>query len=133
MFKIKGTLKLKQAEQQVSDKFKKREFVLTESSSQYPQMLLFQLTQERCNLIENINEGDEIEVSFNLRGREWTNQQNEVKYFNSLEAWKIDTLKSSNNPSTASSSTINESGNSSATSAPVSTTIAEAESDDLPF
>ena len=62
MFQITGTLKSKQAEQQVSDKFRKREFVITENSSQYPQMLSFQLTQDRCSLIENVNVGDEIKA-----------------------------------------------------------------------
>ena len=90
MFNITGVLKVKSAEQQVSEKFKKREFVITENSSQYPQHLSFQLTQDRCSLIESYNLGDEIKVFFNLRGREWTSPQNEMKYFNSLEAWKIE-------------------------------------------
>ena len=90
MFQITGTLKAKFQESQVSDKFRKREFVITENSSQYPQILSFQLTQDRCSLIDNVNLGDEIKVHFNLRGREWTNAQGEVKYFNSLEAWKIE-------------------------------------------
>ena len=84
MFQITGTLKAKFQESQVSDKFRKREFVITENSSQYPQILSFQLTQDRCSLIDNVNLGDEIKVHFNLRGREWTNAQGEVKYFNSF-------------------------------------------------
>jgi Domain of unknown function (DUF3127) len=90
MFNITGTIKMKGSEQQVSDKFKKREFVITENSSQYPQHLSFQLTQDRCSLIEPFQEGAEIKVFFNLRGREWVSPQNETKYFNSLEAWKIE-------------------------------------------
>jgi len=87
---ITGTLKVKKQEQAVSDRFKKREFILTDSSSQYPQHISFQLTQDRCPLLDNVQEGEIITVHFNLRGREWTSPQGEVKYFNTLEAWKID-------------------------------------------
>lgn len=87
---ITGILKVKGEAQQVSEKFKKREFVLTDNSSQYPQHVSFQLTQDKCNLIDQYNVGDEIKVHFNLRGREWTSPKNEVKYFNTLEAWRIE-------------------------------------------
>jgi len=87
---VKGKLKLKGSEQVINDRFRKREFVLTDDSSQYPQYISFQLTQDKCTLIDNVNPGDEITVSFNLRGREWKSPQGEIKYFNSLEAWKID-------------------------------------------
>jgi len=97
MFNITGILKVKQAEQQISDKFKKREFVITENSSQYPQFLSFQLTQDRCGLIENYNVGDEIKVFFNLRGREWQSPQGDIRYFNSLEAWKVEGISANNN------------------------------------
>jgi hypothetical protein len=90
MFNITGTLKVKTATQQVSDKFKKREFVIVENSSPYPQFISFQLTQDKCSLIDNIMEGNDIKVYFNLRGREWQSPQGETKYFNSLEAWKIE-------------------------------------------
>src|SRR5687768_15161477 len=90
MFNITGVLKVKNAEQQVSEKFKKREFVITENSSQYPQHISFQLTQDKCSLLDSYKVGDTMKVFFNLRGREWTNPQGEVKYFNSLEAWKIE-------------------------------------------
>jgi hypothetical protein len=63
---------------------------LTENTSQYPQDILFQAVQDRCALLDGMNAGEQIEVSFNLRGREWTSPQGEVKYFNSLDAWRID-------------------------------------------
>jgi hypothetical protein len=87
---ITGILKLKTEAQQVSDKFRKREFVLTDNSSQYPQHISFQLTQDKCSLLDQYNVGDEIKVHFNLRGREWTSPKGEVKYFNTLEAWRIE-------------------------------------------
>ena len=106
---ITGTLKMKNAEQKVSEKFRKREFVITDNSSQYPQHLLFQLTQDRCNLIDSYNVGDEIKVHFNLRGREWTNPQGEVKVFNSLEAWRLEGVsKGSSNTQDAPAVTSDE-------------------------
>src|SRR5437868_6367023 len=87
---LTGTLKLKRDEQAVSEKFKKREFVITDNSSQYPQIISFQATQDRCAILDPIQVGDVVTVHFNIRGREWTSPQGEIKYFNTLEAWKID-------------------------------------------
>ena len=78
---VKGRIKVKMSEQKVSEKFKKRDFVLTDESSQYPQHLLFQLTQDKTSLIDQYNEGDEITVHFNLRGREWAAPTGEIKFF----------------------------------------------------
>lgn len=90
-YKLKGKLIVKGAEQQISEKFKKREFVVQDDSSQYPQVISFQLVQDKCSLLDAYNEGDEISVSFNLRGREWVSPKDGVtKYFNSLEAWRIE-------------------------------------------
>jgi hypothetical protein len=75
--------------QQITDSFSKREFVL-EDSSEYPQTVLFQATQDRCSLMDGFKVGDELTVNFNLRGRKWTNKEGEDKYFNSLDAWKIE-------------------------------------------
>src|SRR4051812_14815180 len=99
---LTGTLKVKNNEQQVSDKFKKREFVITDNSSQYPQFIQFQLTQDRCALLDSYKEGDEIKVFFNIRGREWKNPQNEIKYFNSLEAWRLEAGSKSQSSSASS-------------------------------
>jgi hypothetical protein len=77
--------------QVVSEKFSKREFVV-ETPSQYPQQILFQLTQDKCSLLDGLQVGQEIDVHLNLRGKSWTNPKGETKYFNTLEAWKIDVL-----------------------------------------
>lgn len=89
-FQLTGKLKKIDPIVKVSDKFSKREFVLTDDSSQYPQDILFQSVQDKCTLLDSYNVGDVVQVSFNLRGREWTSPQNEVKYFNTLEAWRIE-------------------------------------------
>lgn len=89
---VTGKLKVKSETQVVSEKFTKREFVITENSSQYPQHISFVLTQDKCSLLDKYNEGDEMKVHFNLRGREWVNPKGEVKFFNTLEAWRIEAL-----------------------------------------
>lgn len=90
MFKLTGTIKVIQDTQRISDKFQKREFVVTDTTSMYPQDILFQATQDKCNLLDQFQANDNVEVSFNLRGREWTSPQGEVKYFNTIEAWRIE-------------------------------------------
>jgi hypothetical protein len=90
MFTISGIVKVKNDTQQISDKFKKREFVVTDASGNYPQDILFQLTQDRTDLLNDINQNDVVNVTFNIRGREWTSPKGEVKYFNSLDVWKVE-------------------------------------------
>lgn len=90
MFKLTGTLKVIKDTVQVTDKFSKREFVVSDTSSMYPQDILFQSVQDKCSMLDGFQENDQVEVSFNLRGREWTSPQGEVKYFNTLDAWRIE-------------------------------------------
>lgn len=90
MFKLTGKLKVVNDTVQFSEKFLKREFVVTDGSTQYPQDIIFQSTQDKCAILDQFTAGDMVQVSFNLRGREWINPQGEAKYFNSLEAWKIE-------------------------------------------
>ena len=88
---IEGKLHVKYDTQQKSEKFASREFVVEFSDNPlYPQFIKFELSQEKCGLMDRFNVGDKLEVVFNLRGREWINPQGEKKYFTSLEAWKID-------------------------------------------
>jgi hypothetical protein len=89
---LTGTLKNKSTVKQVSDNFSKIDFVVTDENTQYPQHVSFQAGNQKTALLDNVNEGDKITVSFNLRGREWTSPQGEVKYFNTLEAWKIEVV-----------------------------------------
>ena len=118
-FKLTGALKVINATNQVSDKFSKREFVITDGSSMYPQDIMFQLTQDKCNLLDGLTVGQSVEVSFNLKGRLWTSPQGEEKYFNSLEAWRI-TPQSAATPTPI-------------VVAQATTQVAEDEDDGLPF
>jgi hypothetical protein len=94
MYKLTGELKAIGDTQQISDSFKKREFVVIDSSSQYAQTILFQAVQDRTDLLNNFKEGDTVQVTFFLRGREWTSPKDgQVKYFNSLDAWKIEPVE----------------------------------------
>lgn len=89
--KVTGLLKVKGETQQVSDKFKKREFVLTfDANTDYPQHVAFQLTQDKTSLLNIFEIGQELTISFNLRGREWNSPQGETRYFNTIEAWRIE-------------------------------------------
>lgn len=87
-FSVKGTLHEIFDEQQVSEKFRKRELVLEVQDGQYPEHIKFQLVQDRCDLIDPFKTGDEVEISFNLRGRGF-NKNGQTLWFTNLEAWKV--------------------------------------------
>ena len=86
---VTGRIKTINAEQQVSASFKKRELVVT-TEEQYPQHIMIEFTQDKCDLINNYQPGDAVKVSINLRGREWVHPQGETKYFNSIQGWRIE-------------------------------------------
>lgn len=92
MYTLKGELKVIGDIQQISDSFKKRDFVVVDASGKYAQnMIGFNAVQDRTEVLEGKNVGDIVEVTFFLRGREWVNPKDgEVRYFNTLEAWKVE-------------------------------------------
>tara|TARA_A100001011_G_scaffold224312_1_gene232256 strand:- start:318 stop:737 length:420 start_codon:yes stop_codon:yes gene_type:complete len=69
--------------------FRKREVVIT-TQEQYPQHLLIEFIQDRCELLDSFNVGENVKISVNLRGREWENPEGEIKYFNSIHGWRIE-------------------------------------------
>lgn len=75
--------------------FEKRDLVIT-TEEQYPQTIIIQFTQQRCDLLENLQVGQIVKVYINIRGREWTNPQGETKYFNTIEGWKIEVIQTTN-------------------------------------
>jgi single-strand DNA-binding protein len=87
---VKGTIKAIGEVVVVSEKFKKRDLVLTFEGGQFPQDRLHQLTQDRVSLIDGYKVGEVVNVSINYNGREWTSPTGEVKYFNTDEVWKIE-------------------------------------------
>ena len=95
-YELSGTLIIIKDTQQVSDRFKKREFVVkTDEESPFPQLIPLQFTQDRCDNLDAFKQGDNVKVDFYIKGREWTSPQGEVKHFLSLDAWSIDELGSS--------------------------------------
>ena len=88
---IKGQIKAVKETIQVTDSFKKREFVITTNEDKYPQDILFQLSQDKVSLLDTIQVNEIVEVEFNLRGRGFE-KDGVTKYFNSLECWKITKL-----------------------------------------
>lgn len=83
-FEVEGVLHKIFETEKKSEKFQARDFVI-EVPGQYPQLIKFQLTQDRCEIIDRNKEGDTIKVFFDLRGREW-----EGRFFTNLNAWKIE-------------------------------------------
>ncbi|MFD2999186.1 DUF3127 domain-containing protein [Pontibacter toksunensis] len=88
-FDIQGKLYETFEEQQVSDKFKKREFVLEIPDGSYTQYVKFQLTQDKCSLLESFKNGDEVKVTFNLTGKPFT-KNGTTMYFTNLQAWRLE-------------------------------------------
>ena len=76
--------------------FRKRELVIT-TDEQYPQMLLIEFVQDKCDLLNNYQIGQDVKISINLRGREWINPQGEAVYFNSIQGWRIENAEAAAN------------------------------------
>lgn len=85
---IKGQIKVVKETIQVTDSFKKREFVITTNEDKYPQDILFQLSQDKVSLLDTIQVNEMVEIEFNLRGRGFE-KDGVTRYFNQLEAWKV--------------------------------------------
>jgi single-strand DNA-binding protein len=119
-FEITGTLHKKFETEKKTESFSAREFVIEIQDGNYPQVIKFQLVQDRCALLDDYTEGEPIKVHFDLRGREWSG-----KYFTNLNAWRLEKVADSMSP--ASPPAHEE--------APFPTTADEPQSmeDDLPF
>lgn len=86
---IAGKIKLIGETKVVGNGFKKRDLVLL-TNEKYPQSILVEMTQDNCDSLDRFKQGDEVKVAINIRGREWTSPQGEVKYFNTIQGYKID-------------------------------------------
>ena len=122
---VLGKIRVLGAEQQVTASFKKRELVVT-TDEQYPQHIMIEFGQDKCDLLNNFAVGEEVKVSINLRGREWVNPQGETKYFNSLQGWRVE----KNNAVTP---TTQAPPMPAAEAFAPATNLNEEEADDLPF
>ncbi len=87
---VSGTIKVVGKTQQVSDKFTKRELVITEPSGQRPQHIPVEFTQDRTSLLDSYKPGEEVTVTCYVNGREWTGKDGVTKYFLSLSGNRIE-------------------------------------------
>tara|TARA_B100000073_G_scaffold346984_1_gene359909 strand:- start:1526 stop:1909 length:384 start_codon:yes stop_codon:yes gene_type:complete len=74
-----------------SNGFRKREIVIT-TQEQYPQNIVIEFVQDKCELLDSYQIGQDVRIGINLRGREWVNPEGQTKYFNSIQGWRIDQL-----------------------------------------
>lgn len=123
---LQGTVKKIFDTQSFPSGFQKRELILL-TQEQYPQPISIEFLSEKIMLLDTLSEGDQVKIGINIRGREWTNPQGEVKYFNSITGWRLEKI------------TENSFEPTQATPAPSAQTVSndnpfsEEEEDDLPF
>jgi hypothetical protein len=101
---VEGKIKMIDTTKEVgTGGFKKRDVVIT-SDEQYPQHIVVQFVQDKCDVLDGYKVGESVVVGINLRGREWTNPKGEMVYFNTIQGWRIarqDTSKQSPAANTA--------------------------------
>jgi len=89
---VTGKIKMiSEAKNVGSGSFLKRELVVT-TEEQYPQHILVEFVQDKCDLLNNYRVGEAVKVSINLRGREWVDPQGVTKYFNAIQGWRVERL-----------------------------------------
>ena len=122
---VTGKIKMVDTTKEVGTSgFKKRDVVVT-TDEQYPQHILVQFVQDKCDLLNSFNVGDSVKIDINLRGREWVNPQGETVYFNTIQGWRIAKLQAEN-PAAAPPMPAAEAFE-------PATAFTEEEHDDLPF
>jgi hypothetical protein len=90
---LQGTIKMiDETKTYGTNGFRKRELVLT-TEEQYPQHIMIEFIQDKTELLNNFEPGQQVKISINIRGREWTNPQGEIKYFNSINGWRIEKIE----------------------------------------
>jgi len=76
---------------QITETFKKREFIIQDNKNpEYPEFIKVELIQDKVELLNSLNVGDEINVLINIKGRKWEDKEGNIKYFNSIQGWKIE-------------------------------------------
>ena len=124
---VTGKIKMIDQTKEVgSGGFKKRDVVVT-TDEQYPQHILVQFVQDKCDLLNGFQVGEPVKIDINLRGREWTNRQGETVYFNTNQGWRIGKLQAEA-PSAAQMPPMPA-----AEAFAPATNLNEEEADDLPF
>ncbi len=91
-YDTKGTVNRIGPVETKSDKFSKRSLIVDVDDGKYPQTCEFQATNDRCSMLDQFNPGDQVSISWNLRGREWTGKDGVKKVFNSCDIWKVELI-----------------------------------------
>ena len=86
-YDLTGKIKIIQEAKTFDSGFTKREMVVVVEDGKYPQEINIEFVQDKINLLDNLQVGQEVTVSFDIRGREYNG-----RYFNNLQGWKIATL-----------------------------------------
>ena len=136
MMSLRGTIHKIFDEQQIKETFRKREFVVKYAENpQYPELIKFEATQDRCSILDEYEPGDEVDVKFNIKGREWVNRNGETVYFTTLAVWEIARAGAAPAPSSGGRKGGSSAGSSSPTepAAPFTTAADPLSDDDLPF
>lgn len=126
---LSGSIKLIQEEERISDRFKKRGLVLT-TQEQYPQDIMIEFVQEKTELLNSFQHGQQVSISINIRGREWKSPSGEVKYFTSIQGWRIQRSEAEAPGMQQPMGNSNDTAQPSAAPAP---DLSDNEGDDLPF
>ena len=92
---LQGTVKKLGETQTFASGFQKRELVLL-TEEQYPQPIQIDFLSDKIDLLNNVSEGENVKIGINIRGKEWTNPQGEVKYFNSITGWRLEKVSGEN-------------------------------------
>jgi hypothetical protein len=93
---IQGIIEVIFEKQQITDSFSKREFVIQYAENpDYPEHIKMEFIQDKCDLLDGYDIGQEVVVQLNVKGRKWTDPQGVDKYFNTLQAWKISSVANS--------------------------------------
>jgi Domain of unknown function (DUF3127) len=129
---VLGNVKVVGTDVQVNPTFKKRELVVTTDET-YPQHIMIEFTQDKCDLLNNFAIGDAVRVSINLRGREWQSPQGETKYFNSIQGWRIEKNAEGGSAPSAAPSYAAPAATAAPAAAPTPVPTALEGEDDLPF
>ena len=123
---LQGTVKKIFEIQSFPSGFQKREMVIL-TQEQYPQPISIEFLSEKINLLDHISEGDQVKIGINIRGREWTNPEGQVKYFNSITGWRLEKISETSPEPVQAASAAPQ------TEASNENPFAEEEEDDLPF
>ena len=67
-----------------------KQVLVIETDTQYPQKLPIEFIKEKCDLLSNLQIGQVVKVSVNIRGSEYQDRNGITRFGLSFQGWKID-------------------------------------------